>query len=252
MTGRRKYGEGCAIAHALDLVGERWALLVVRELLLGPKRFTDLRAGLRGASADALTDRLRDLEAIGVVVRRQLPPPAAARVYELTPWGAELEPVLTHLGRWGSRSSTLDHDAAMSPDSLVLSLRALFDPVAARGESDMTIMLWLGGRPFVVMVADGRLTLAAGEADDPDATLEADVPTLAALLYGGVALADAVAAGGVRVVGQAASLERFLGLFPLLDPSPTSRARRHERSGLAQHGVNEAFRGRVVSRPRSV
>src|ERR671921_2798404 len=104
MTTPRSYNDACAAAHALDLVGERWALLVVRELVLGPKRFTDLRAGLPHVSPNVLAQRLRELEAAGVVRRRKLPPPAASRVYELTPWGEELEPVIIRLGRWGARS----------------------------------------------------------------------------------------------------------------------------------------------------
>src|ERR671932_1050136 len=104
MATMRSYQDGCAVAHALDFVGERWALLVVRELLLGPKRFTDLRTGLPGVSPNVLAQRLRELEQAGVVRRRRLPPPAASQVYELTEWGVDLEPVLTALGRWGSRS----------------------------------------------------------------------------------------------------------------------------------------------------
>src|SRR3954452_10567314 len=104
MAGKRTYGDRCGIARALDAVGERWALLVVRELLLGPKRFTDLRAGLPTLGPDVLAQRLRDLEAAGIVARRTLPPPAGSRVYELTERGQELEPVLLALGRWGSRA----------------------------------------------------------------------------------------------------------------------------------------------------
>src|ERR671927_1551198 len=132
MPGVRSYGEGCAAAHALDLVGERWALLVVRELLLGPKRFTDLRAGILHASPNVLSQRLRDLEEIGVVRRRKLPPPAASRVYELTEWGMELEPVVVSLGRWGARSRSKPR-APLGVDSLILSLRTMFDPRAAAG-----------------------------------------------------------------------------------------------------------------------
>src|SRR5829696_7206603 len=104
MTTMRTYGDGCAIAQALDLVGERWALLVARELLLGPKRYTDLRRGLPNASPNVLSQRLGELERAGVLRRRKLPPPAASRVYELTEWGMELEPVIVRLGRWGARS----------------------------------------------------------------------------------------------------------------------------------------------------
>src|SRR6266700_1804746 len=99
MAAKRTYSDPCGIARALDLLGERWALLVVRELVLGPKRFTDLRAGLSNLSPDVLAQRLRDLERDGVVRRRKLPPPAGSRVYELTGWGRELEPILLALGR---------------------------------------------------------------------------------------------------------------------------------------------------------
>src|SRR5215204_6012851 len=133
MATMRTYDDGCAAAHALDLVGERWALLVVRELLLGPKRFTDLRAGLPGASPNVLAQRLRELEQSGVVRRRKLPPPAASRVYELTDWGKDLEPVIISLGRWGVRSPSKPHDAELSVDSLILSFRTMFDPQRAGG-----------------------------------------------------------------------------------------------------------------------
>jgi DNA-binding HxlR family transcriptional regulator len=130
MATMRTYDDGCA-AHALDLVGERWALLVVRELLLGPKRFTDLRAGIPKASLNVLTQRLRELERTGVVHRRELPSPAASKVYELTNWGMELEPVVISLGRWGARSSSKPCDAELGIDSLILSFRTMFDPHAA-------------------------------------------------------------------------------------------------------------------------
>src|ERR1700716_760218 len=100
MVGRRKYDEGCAVSHALDVIGERWALLVVRELLLGPKRFTDLRAGLPNLTPDVLSQRLRDLEAAGILTRARLAPPAATSVYGLTERGQRLEPVLLALGQW--------------------------------------------------------------------------------------------------------------------------------------------------------
>src|ERR671915_410189 len=116
MVTMRTYDDGCAAAHALDLIGERWALLVVRELLLGPKRFTDLRAGLPKVSPDVLAQRLRELEAAGVLLRRRLEPPAASQVYQLTEWGRGLEPVVLGLGRWGSRSPFPGAGAELGPD----------------------------------------------------------------------------------------------------------------------------------------
>ena len=133
MVTKRSYEDGCASAHALDLVGERWALLIVRELVLGPKRFTDLRGGLPGISPNVLTQRLDELEQASVVRRRRLAPPAAAWVYELTDWGAELGPVIMSFGRWAARSPTMPHDHPMSVDSLILSMRTMFDAGAAAG-----------------------------------------------------------------------------------------------------------------------
>src|SRR5919112_5493945 len=127
MAGARTYGEACGIPRALDRVGERWALLVVRELMLGPKRFTDLKTGLPQASPNVLAQRLRELEQSGVVRKRRLPPPAASQVYELTEWGAELEPVLVALGRWGARAPIDAECVGMSVDSHVVSLATLFD-----------------------------------------------------------------------------------------------------------------------------
>src|SRR5919206_4688904 len=124
MAGKRAYNDRCGIARGLDLVGERWALLVVRELLLGPKRFSDLRAGLRSIGPDVLAQRLRDLEGAGILRRAKLPPPAGAQVYELTEWGQELEPVILALGRWASASPSFPRGAPMGPDALVLALKS--------------------------------------------------------------------------------------------------------------------------------
>ncbi|HVQ85841.1 MAG TPA: winged helix-turn-helix transcriptional regulator [Mycobacterium sp.] len=216
--GRRKYDEGCAVAHSLDLIGERWALLIVRELLLGPKRFTDLRAGVPGASADVLTQRLRELMEAGVVQQTKLPPPAGSKVYELTTWGAELEPVVTHLGRWGSRSPSMNHDADRSVDSLVLSLRALFDSRAAHGFT-ATIALRLGENTFRVEVADAEIHLARGEAERPTATLFTDPSTLATLIYGDRPLDDVVRSGEATITGKTAAVTRLLRLVRLPEPA---------------------------------
>lgn len=208
------------MAHALDLIGERWALLIVRELLLGPKRFTDLRAGMPGASADILTQRLRELMDAGVVRQTKLPPPAGSMVYELTDWGAELEPVVTHLGRWGSRSPSMNHDAARSVDSLVLSLRALFDHQGAQGFS-ATIGLRLGEHSFSLTIGDGELHLTRGGAEAPTATLVTDPRTLAAVIYGGRPLEDALRTGDAAVTGKTTAVARFLPLIRLPQPADT-------------------------------
>src|SRR3712207_6281242 len=128
MATARTYGDGCQIAHGLDLVGERWALLVVRELLLGPKRFTDLKKGLPNASPNVLSQRLRELEQAGVVRRDKLPPPAGSRVYALTDWGRGLEDIVMALGHWAARSPSPPRDVPIGADSTVLALQARFDP----------------------------------------------------------------------------------------------------------------------------
>jgi DNA-binding HxlR family transcriptional regulator len=217
----RTYEDGCAAAHALDLVGERWALLVVRELLLGPKRFTDLRAGLPHASPNVLSQRLRELEGAGAVCRRKLPPPAASRVYELTEWGEELEPVVISLGRWGARSPSRPRDAGLGVDSLILSLRTMFDPRAAEG-IEASFELRLGEDVFRAEVADGRFEIDRGGAEQPAAAIEADPATLAALVYEGRSLDEALRSGKVEIEGDAEAVERFLTLFVL--PEPASHA----------------------------
>src|SRR5215218_8619078 len=148
MATRRSYGDACRFSHALDLVGERWALLVVRELLLGPKRFTDLRTGLPNASTNILAERLRDLEQNGVVRKRKLLPPLGGSVYELTEWGRELEPIVTRLGAWGARSPFPPEAMEIGPDSIVLALRSLFDPERAAG--DVTFEIRFGEAVFHV------------------------------------------------------------------------------------------------------
>ncbi len=214
MAARRTYCDACAAAHALDLIGERWALLVVRELLLGPKRFTDLRAGLPNASPNVLAQRLRELEGAGVVRRRKLPPPAASRVYELTEWGMELEPIIIGLGRWGARSPSRPRDAGLGVDSLILSLRTMFDTRAAEGLR-ASYELRLGEDRFRALVADGRFEVERGSADRPDAIIESDAATLAALVYEGRQLDEALRSGDIKIEGDRSAVELFLGLFPL-------------------------------------
>jgi DNA-binding HxlR family transcriptional regulator len=219
MATMRTYDDGCAAAHALDLVGERWALLVVRELLLGPKRFTDLRIGIPKASPNVLAQRLRELEGAGVVRRRKLPPPAASRVYELTEWGLELEPVIVRLGRWGARSPSKPCDAELGVDSLILSFRTMFDPLAADGLK-ASYELRLGEDRFRAVVADGRFEVARGGAERPDATIETDAGTLAALVYDGRRLEEALRSGDVEIEGDESAVACFLTLFPLPEPAP--------------------------------
>ena len=218
MATTRTYDDGCAAAHALDLVGERWALLVVRELLLGPKRFTDLRSGLPHASPNVLAQRLRDLESAGVVRRGKLPPPAASKIYELTEWGRDLEPVIIALGKWGVRSPTKPPDAELGVDSLILSFRTMFDPERAEG-LDASYEFRLGEDRFRAEVAEGRLEIERGTAEQPDVTVEADAGTLAMLVYDDLELDDTLSSGDLRIKGDRAVVERFLALFPLPEPA---------------------------------
>jgi len=209
----KRYGQRCPAAIALDVIGERWTPLIVRELLLGPKRFTDLRAGIPHASPNVLSQRLRELEQAEVVRRRKLPPPAASRVYELTDWGRQLEPVILALGRWGVRSPVLPRKAHLSVDSHLLAMRTLFDPHAA-GDLSASYELRLGEARFYARVADGRLEAGRGAADQPDAIIETDSGTLAALLWEGRELAEALRSGEVEVVGDTELARRLLRLFP--------------------------------------
>jgi DNA-binding HxlR family transcriptional regulator len=212
MGTMRTYGEGCGIAYALDLVGERWALLVVRELLLGPKRFTDLRGGLPNASPNVLSERLRELERTGIVQRRRLPPPAGSSVYELTPWGAELEAVVRSLGLWAIRSPNFPRDAPVGTDSVVLALRTFFDPDAADG-LDARYELRLGENTFRVEVAAREMKVDRGPAENPDVIIETDAGTLSAVLWKGRALEDALQAGDLELEGDRRAGVRFAGLF---------------------------------------
>ena len=218
MATTRTYGDGCSIAHALDLVGERWALLVVRELLLGPKRYTDLRRGLPNASPNVLSERLKELERAGVVRRDKLPPPAGSRVYELTGWGRELEDTVLALGRWGARSPSGPGDAPVGPDSVILALRARFDAGAADGLA-ARYDLRLGEDRFAIEVAGGELAATRGTAERPDATIATDPDTLTAVLWRGRPAADAQRAGELTIEGDKAAARRLLRLFPIPAPA---------------------------------
>lgn len=209
-TTKRQYDDACAAAHALDLVGERWALLVIRELMFGPKRFTDLRASLPGISANVLTQRLEGLEAASVLVRRKLPPPASVWVYELTDWGYEIEPVFQVLGRWAARSPRHDPTLPFSAASLMLSLRTMLDPARAQG-MNARIGFDLGTESFHARLHDGALDVMRGPADPCDIRFTGTARGIAAMIYGGATAAEA----GVVLSGDAALIARFRTLFPL-------------------------------------
>ena len=208
MPTQRSYGEACAAAHALDLVGERWSLLVVRELLFGPKRFTDLREGMAHASPNVLAQRLRDLEAVGIVRRRKLGPPARSWVYELTDWGRELEPVVLALGRWGARSP-FRPDGAFSVDSVVMAVKAIFDPQAA-GDLKASYELRIDEDRFSISVDDGRLDITRADSEDAEVVIDTDMQTFASLLTKQQSLNAAIRAGTVTVTGDKGAVARLI------------------------------------------
>jgi DNA-binding HxlR family transcriptional regulator len=221
MATKRSYDDGCPSAHTLDLVGERWALLIVRELLYGAKRFTDLRTGLPGASPNILTQRLRELHDAGILHRRTLPPPAATRVYELTPRGRELQPVIAALGRWGARSPQLPHDAPISVDSLMLALHTLYDPhrageLTAQGATH--VALQLGEETVHTTISPDQDTLHVTRnpthGHEPHVVIHTDTTTLNSVIQGRQTLTDAHASGHLTVDGDTAVANRFVTLFP--------------------------------------
>ena len=215
MPSKRTYGDVCGVARALDLVGERWSLMIVRELLLGPKRFTDLRTGLPSVGPDVLAQRLRDLDAGGLVEKRILPPPAAAKVYVLTALGRRLEPVVMALGTFGSHLPIPeDGPMQMSFDAHILSLRTLFDPERAQ-DLDARVQLVLDDRPYAAEVHDDAFTIEAGEVDHPGATITGDPGAVLGVAHGRVPLAGS----GLEVDGNTELAHRFLALFPLPAPA---------------------------------
>jgi DNA-binding HxlR family transcriptional regulator len=218
-ASRRRYDDACGTAHALDLIGERWALLVLRELMLGPKRFSDIRADLPGISANTLTQRLEGLEANGLVVRKRLPPPAAAQVYELTEWGYEAEPIVQVMGRWATRSPGHDPTMPLSATSLMLSFRTMGDPARMQGLK-ARIGFRTGAETFLVEIADGRMTAERGPAEGADLIFTGPAPAIAGFVYGGVPLEALEAEGALRVAGDRDLAARFATLFPLPPKAP--------------------------------
>lgn len=213
-SSRRRYGDACGTAHALELIGERWALLVVRELMLGPKRFSDLRADLPGLSANVLTQRLEGLEASGLVVRRRLPPPASVQVYELTPWGLEAETFIKSMGKWAARSPLHDPTAPISASSIVLSFRTMFDAGRA-GDFTARVAFVMDQQTFVADIAKSNLQIDRGDPAGADAVLTGAPGAIAGVVYGGQPLDAMIAAGAVSVSGDRSALDRYVTLFPL-------------------------------------
>ncbi len=217
---KRSYGQYCAAARGLDVIGDRWTLLVVRDLLLGPKRYTDLLDGLPGIGTNLLAARLRELEGTGLVERRVLPPPAGSAVYQLTEAGEALQPVLLALGRWAGRYflGAPRSDDRLVPSAYFVAMRASFRPELADGLRE-TYEFRIGGRVFEVAVDGGRCTTSEGRAGRPDVVLSMDVETLNGLLLEGLPPSDALTSGQVSVSGDPDALARFVRLF-VIRPRP--------------------------------
>jgi DNA-binding HxlR family transcriptional regulator len=211
----RKFDQYCPVAHALSLVGERWSLLIVRELLHGPKRYTDLTHGLPGIGTNILAARLRELEEANIVQKRTLPPPAASTVYELTEYGAELREALYALARWGARTiGPPGPDDELYPEWGVNALPALFYADAARGLTE-TYTLVVDGDAFTARVVDGALDPSLGAAEDADVVVETDMETFFALATGELAPKDAVKSGRAHAQGDLEALERCFRVLSL-------------------------------------
>jgi DNA-binding HxlR family transcriptional regulator len=212
---RRTFDQYCPIARALEVVGERWSLLIVRELLLGPRRYTDLRQALPGMWTNLLADRLRHLERAGVIEQVVLPPPAARTVYQLTERGRGLEPVLLGLGRWGIPllPGRRKEDPPLST-SVLLGLRAFFRPAAA-AKTEERYELRIGGEPFTAVVRRGRLEVRSGQPDSPAATLHADPAGLLDIRVGRIDVGAAIERGLLRFDGPDASVRRLRRAFAL-------------------------------------
>lgn len=210
----RSYGEGCPIALSLDILGERWALLVVRELRLGPRRYRDLQEALPGITPAMLSRRLKELEATGVLRRRQLPPPSSSQVYELTTWGAELEPVFQALARWGVRSPVVPLTGEISADSSMLGLRTFFSTNDQKREPwTATYEVWLGREPYRLQVEDGQLVgLARGPlpGNPADVVVRTTKNTWKDVLGQKQSISEAITARLLDVTGDLDALQRLI------------------------------------------
>lgn len=212
----KRYAQFCPVAHALELVGERWSLLVVRELLGGPKRYTDLASALPKIGTNILAARLRDLEQNGIVAKRRLPPPAAANVYELTPYGEELREPVYALGRWGARSlAPPGPDDSFAPGWLRNAVEATCKDW--EGKARGTFDLRVGDERVIVHFTDGEPVAEADSTETADVVIETDPATLFCMASREQSIKEAIDANLVRIEGKRADAERFLSLFSFED-----------------------------------
>lgn len=205
---KRRYEDACGLAHAMELLGERWAMLVLRELAYGPRRFSELKVDLQGISANVLTQRLTELEGRGLVRRTKLPPPASVQVYEATEWGLEAVPLIASLGRWAARSPWHDPTLQMSHVSVMMSLQTLLSPARAKGLR-ARIGFQFGDTSYVATVHDGRLDVDRTKVEECDVVFTGAPSAVAAVIHGGAPFEM------IRVEGDMELAKRFVKLFPL-------------------------------------
>lgn len=209
----RSYNQLCGLAYALDIVGERWTLLIIRELVAGPRRFVDLIDGLPGISTNLLTERLKGLEENGVIRRRILPPPAGSMVYELTTVGRALEKALLELGKWGRQfiPAAIEGLHVLHVGSYALTPKTFFRPELAQGINE-TYALHIGDEIQQVRIAEGKIAVQQGEPLQADMVLYAEVPVYLGLLLGEIEPDAALAGGLIRVEGDRDALRRYLDI----------------------------------------
>ena len=205
---KKRFDDACGLAHALELLGERWAMLVLRELAYGPRRFSELKADLQGISANVLTQRLIELESRGLVRKVRLPPPASVQVYEATEWGLEAVPTIAALGRWAARSPLHNPAQRMSHVSVVMSLQTLLSPELANG-LDARIGFRFGDADYVTTLRHGRLDVERRPPVDCDVTFIGEPTAIAGVIHGGAPFET------IKVEGDMALAKRFVTLFPL-------------------------------------
>ncbi|GJE12780.1 winged helix-turn-helix transcriptional regulator [Methylobacterium longum] len=209
-----RYDDACGTALALEFIGERWSLLIMRELVFGPRRFGEIRANLPGISANVLTQRLESLEEVGIVLRYRLPSPANVQVYDLTDWGREAAPLMRDLGRWAARSPRHDRSLFMSAASAMMSLQALVDRTRA-AELSVLVAFHFPGEDFVVTVTGGEIVVNRGVVEAPDVTFTGDTMAMRRTIYGKAPLTRDGTGATLAYVGKADLARSFVDLFSL-------------------------------------
>jgi DNA-binding HxlR family transcriptional regulator len=205
---KRRYDDACGLAHALELIGGRWAMLILRELAYGPRRFSELKADLPGISANVLTQRLAELEERGIVRKKKLPPPASVQVYEATAWGLEAAPLIARLGKWAARSPIHDPTLPISHAAIMMSLETMLDAERA-ANLEATLSFRLGEASYAAHLHQGKLEIERRSADDWDILFIGSPAEIAAVIYGGAPMSLVTVEGDLKLA------ERFVTLFPL-------------------------------------